>query len=731
MEDGRTVVRAHAPVGAACPDPPAPVGEFLRPLRRGWLAITLGATIGLAAGLTVALLQKPVYEARTLIEIQSLNTDFLNTRTVDPGLADPEAGSYVQTEMKLLESDPLVQRTAEKLGAGQRPEYRNSQGFPFGRPAPGNAPASRQRLLDQLQDALKVRALGTSRILEASFQSNDAAFAADFVNTLAQEFIRNSVDSRTESARAVARQLSDQLGELKGGLEKSESALQQYARSAGLVFTADHDSAAGGRYKQLQDGLQKAQDLRVQAQTRYERVLSSPPDSLPEILDDPALRAYQGKLTDLKQQAADLGAVLQPAHYKVKQVQAQIDALQAAMATQRANVLRRLRTEYETAREREKMLAGYYEQQAGAVADEAAKSVRYDVLRSEVETNRQLYDSMLQRVKEAGIASEVRAAHMRVAAPAETPDLPVRPKPPLYGAAGLFCGLVAGMLFAFARPAAATVIRGPGDAAAYLSIPELAAIPDTPRRKVAALRRGSAGDGPAGLELTAWRDPYSRLAEAFRGAAASVLFCTPGSSHRVIVVTSPCSGEGKTTVAANLGAMLAASGNRVLLIDGDMRRPALHKVFGLENVRGLSELLSDSDGERAPMAFEIGSWTEIPGLTVLPSGAKPADAGSLLASPAMPRLIGDLRRLFDFVVIDTPPLALSDARVFGQASDGAVVVVRAGRTCAGDASLALLRLAEDGTRVLGTVVNRWNPKRRSQRAYGSYLYYMPDSYFKV
>jgi len=180
------------------------------------------------------------------------------------------------------------------------------------------------------------------------------------------------------------------------------------------------------------------------------------------------------------------------------------------------------------------------------------------------------------------------------------------------------------MLLALLRPAGAAVIRGPGDANIYLSVSELAAIPETRKRSAPALRRGTSERGASergepvdAVQLIAWNEPYSRLAEAFRGAAASVLFCMPASAHRVIVVTSACSGEGKSTVAANLGVMLAAAGNRVLLVDGDMRRPSLHRIFSVENARGLSELLGEADADRTNLPFEYGSWTEVPGLTLL------------------------------------------------------------------------------------------------------------------
>ncbi|MGA3096760.1 MAG: Wzz/FepE/Etk N-terminal domain-containing protein, partial [Bryobacteraceae bacterium] len=315
----------QSPAVVAPADQPLSLGEFVRPIRKHWLAVMAGAAIGLALALAAARVLPPVYEAKAWIEIQGFNSDFLNTRNVDPTAADPEVGAYMQTQMKYMENSPLLGRVADRLGAERRPEFQ-SKG------------AGRQRILELVADGLTVRALGVSRIVEVSYSSRDPKFAAAFANTLATEFIADSANSRLESSRTVAHRLGDQLLDLKKELDQSEKALQDYTRDAGLVFTSEHDSAEEGRLKQMQEALSKAQEERVSEQTRYERALAAPADALPEVLDDATLRTYQVKLTELRQQAADLSAVLKPAHYKVQQVQAQIQTLESAIQTQRANI---------------------------------------------------------------------------------------------------------------------------------------------------------------------------------------------------------------------------------------------------------------------------------------------------------------------------------------------------------------------------------------------------------
>ena len=664
---------------------PVSLGEFVRPIRKHWLAVTAGAAAGLALALAAARVMPPVYEAKAWIEIQGFNSDFLNTQSVDPTTADPEAGSYMQTQMKYMENGPLLGRVADQLGAGKRPEFQSKGAGP-------------QRILERVADGLTVRALGVSRIVEVAYASGDPKFAAAFANTLATEFITYSVNSRLESSRTVAHRLGDQLLDLKKELDQSEKALQDYTRDAGLVFTSEHDNAEEGRLKQTQEAFSKAQEERVAEQSRYERVLAAPADALPEVLDDATLRTYQEKLTELRQQSADLSAVLKPAHYKVQQVQAQIQTLESAIRTQRANILGRLKTQFDTASNREKLLAEAYRQQAGRATGQAAKTVRYDALKGQVETNRQLFDAMSKQAREAGIAAAVRTPNIRLVAPADVPETPARPKPLIYSLVGLLGGMLAGMAYACVRTGSAADAPQALAVAAHSNAPQLTGITNA---------RGYLD--PVDAHPAVGQDPYSEMADGFQEAATSVLFSAPAADRRVIAVTS--SGEshdGANRVAANLAIMAAAAGRRVLLIDANSRRQSLHKLFGTAGARSLFDLLRADPGERQYLPFECGSWTSVPGLTLLSGGAAPADAGSLADSARLPRWMDVLRNIFDVIVVDAPPLEQPEARLFGRLSDGVVLVTAAGSARADDHSSALVRFAEDGTRVLGTIPSQWS-----------------------
>jgi receptor protein-tyrosine kinase len=428
----------------------------------------------------------------------------------------------------------------------------------------------------------------------------------------------------------------------------------------------------------------------------------------------------------------------------VKECQAQIGELEAALERGRAHALERIRNQYLSAQQREKLLSDDYNRQFRVVTEQSQGAVRYNMLKREVDTNRQLYTAMLQKVKEAGIASEMRASNVQVIDPATRPGDPVRPNLPLYGAVGLLTGVLSGIGRAVYRKRT-FVIQAPGDASIHLKLPELGAIPQGDSNGVSPLtltgvfafcRNGShevlAGDAAADsetLELASWRHKESVIAESFRATLASVRFSErSGRGPLAVAVTSACPAEGKTVVATNLAIVLAETGRRVLLMDGDLRRPRLHDIFRIPNTSGFADLLRGS-GTQVALSASLAIRTEVPGLYVLPSGPDSASAANLLQSDSAAEVLHRLRQQFDAVVIDTPPLSVADPRILGQLADGVVLVIRADRTLPDVAFAASRQLLEDGASVLGTILNGWNPKkishhntyRRWQHTYSNYM----------
>jgi capsular exopolysaccharide synthesis family protein len=585
--------------------------------------------------------------------------------------------------------------------------------------------------------------------VEILCDSPDPQLAADFANTLANEFIEQNVEVRWNATKRTGEWLGRQLGDVKQKLESSEERLQAYARASHLVWTSEKDSVAEGKLRQLQEELSRANGDRVAKQSQYEIAATSPPDSLPAVLDNSVLRDLQIKLADLRRELAQLRPSYKPAHYKVQQVQAQIEEVEGALRKERASLVNRIRNEYQAALRRERLLLSAYEAQTKLVSEQAEKAIQYHILKREVETNRQLYEAMLQRLKEAGIASAMRASNIRIVDTASPPATPYKPNPLQNAALGVMAGLALGVGLVLMREhsnrmraSADHSIKVPGDSPAFLQVPELGVIPCGSAGSVRVSRLGSGlalfrgrhgddSDAPHGVELATWDKPASVVAESFRATLASVLFSgRSGNGTRLLVVTSPSPGEGKSTVASNLAIALAEIRPRVLLIDGDLRRSRLHRLYGVDNSRGLSDLLRAAGAPRDMSSRVLIRETKVPHLYLLPSGSGGAAVSRLFHSARARELLQGLGREFDAVVIDAPPLMhIADARLLGRLADGVILVFRSGVTTREVALAARQCFIEDGTPVLGTILNDWDPEAAGPPyagAYYDYRYFDPQ-----
>jgi polysaccharide biosynthesis transport protein len=759
--------------------------EYGRILRRRKGAFILIALLGLLAGVLLTVTQIPIYQARTTLEIQDLNENFLNIKQVTP-VSDGNtytALTDIETQIKLLQSESLIKRVLVKLKTptpGTSPEggaavtpapagprgwasrvaaWRKALNLPEPLPADGFDPRQAAR-------NLKVGAAGQTRIVELLYDSIDPHFAASFTNTLAQEFIDSSMEARWKMSQHTSQWLSRQLEDMRVKLERSEDALQAYARRSNLMFTSEGSNAektniAEDKLRQLQEELSKAQGDRITKQAHWELSKTSPAEALPDVLNGSSLRALQDKLTEFQRRRAELITIYTDKHSKVKQVEAQIQPIEAALQKERAQIVGRLRNDYEAALRREKLLASDYATQSRLVTDQAEKSIQYNILKREVDSNRRLYEAMLQRVKESGIASAMRASNVRIVDLAEPPAHPYKPSLPINSALGLLSGLFAGVVFVIMRERADCSLQNPGDTPFWLNIPELGVIPRAAKELHLLLRlhhshkHGSLGkprilgliqaptkvtpphgdpgtvsdtaaDGDGKLagdcmELLSGQRKSGPVAESFRSVLTSILFSGEnGTRPRVLVVTSANPMEGKTTVTSNLGIAFAGINHKVLLIDGDLRKPRLHEIFGVSNDYGLSTVLGE-DPIDCEVVDSVLRQTGITGVSVLPSGPADQNTANLLYSANLPELLARFKGDFDMVIIDTPPMQeMPDARVLGRLADGVILVTRAGQTTRDAAIAANERFCEDRTRVLGTVLNDWNPKSSAGGHYGNY-----------
>ncbi len=587
---------------------------------------------------------------------------------------------------------------------------------------------------------MSVRAAQDTRIIEITVDSPNPRTAAAFANTLTSEFIDQSIEARWKTSEHTGEWLARQLDDMRARLETSEDRLQRYANQAGLMFTDnDKTNVSEEKLSQVQQALSAAQTDRIIKQSRLEMAESSPPDALPDILNDATLRDYDAKLTELNRHLAELRATYRDDYSKVQSVAVQLEPIRAARQQAQADIMRRIRNEYDEAVRREKLLEADYTSQRSVVTGEGEKSIQYSILKREVESNRQLYDAMLQQLKQSSLASALRASNIRVVDPAEPPLHPYRPNIPSDVGIGLVSGLLLGCAFVIMRERADRSIQEPGETPLFLNLPELGVIPtdDTSVRVRIRLvgNKSTAnvakGKNPTSATLQTQRTDLavrdrkpSVVAESFRATLVSILFSGDnGSRPRVLVVTSSSPAEGKSTVVSNLGIAIAEVNQKTLLIDADMRKPRLHDIFNLKNDKGLSEMLRSKDPMATLMEGAIQE-TDVPDLYVLSSGACTAAASSLLYSNRMPELLRILRTEFETILIDTPPmLQIPDARVLGRMVDSVIMVVRAAKTTRAAAMAARQRFLEDGTGMLGTILNDWNPKSSPNGYYGRYSGY--------
>jgi succinoglycan biosynthesis transport protein ExoP len=737
LPEGRNSGRGSAielshPIAVNRPRPEASV-NYSALLRRHRTAVAsiIGGTLLLSVLYTVVAPKS--YKSEVILEVMGINQDFMNSKEVDPTSNQVTGDQYIETQTKLMKSPPVVNRTAQVLGPRVPAAIASGQGVFgtvrgwVGEPAAAT-PAEGEAVILKMLDDAKIKVDGTSDLIALTVVGPEPQLTADTANTLTSQFIEQAQEARGNSAGDTNKFLTAQLTDARKKLQDSENDLQNYARQTGIVIPSEsQESVAADKLRQINTDLAKAEADEAESQANVEVSHNSPSEAMPQVLDDPTLRDNRARLADLRRQLSDLSVTLTPANYKIQQLQAQIADLEQQSAHQRADIIKRLGVMNSATSRRKELLNKAYNQQLGVVSDQSVKEVHYNILKKELDANRDIYQSMLQRVKEASIVAALRSSDVRVVSPGLVPTSTYRPSLPLNLSLGLLLGLTFSTCYILLRERNDASLRSPGQSVKHLNVPELAVIPSarignseriplTLRNLsgVTALSTDSkngliAGAGNTAMvdkDMVQWCHDETMMADAYRSAITSILLSrVNGVSPRVILVTSPRPKAGKTTTVANLGISLAEIGRRVLLIDGDLRRPRLGKLFGLQFATGLSDALIDG-GTGAITLDSVIRTSPVPGLSVLPGGSEPANISKLLHSTYLDSLIETARSEYDFVLIDSPPMmGMADARLLSRNADGVILISRAGETSPEQLGEARERLADDGTPVIGTILN--------------------------
>jgi len=655
------------------------------------------------------------FKAQTVLEIQGLNQDFMNIRDVSPTGSQVIDPTYIDTQIRLIEN-PMVAAQVVHAMSGDASSHS------------GAASAEKEAAIQNILDSMKVKEEGASDLVTISLEARDPQLAANTANQVAQQYIEAGQNARLSQATETDTFLQQQLNSAKDKLQTAEDTLQTYAHDSGIVLTTDsQEPVATEHLREVQQGLAQAQVDLAARQAQLDVARNSSADSLPDVVDDPVIREDKDKLRDLRMQLADLSTTMTPANYKVMQIQAQIQGVENEMAAHRGVIVNQLADEQKAASRRTALLQGQYQQQLSAAMDQGGKQVRYNMLRNDVDVDRQIYETMVQKVKEAGVMAALRTPNARIVSAAIAPTTPYSPQLWVSLALGLLLATVVSVLYILVAERRDQSLRAPGETEVFLPSAELAAIPHAvpPSRGMGIRRLNLIGDGDHRHHpmLEHWsKRGGTVMSEAFRMAGTSILLRTNGATEsKVLLITSPHPQCGKTVSTANLAISLAEASKKVVIIDGDLRKSGLSRVFGLESCPGLGDTLSQA-GETDPL--KLIRPTDFPGVSILPSGTVAGNAARLLQSERLVDVLQVLRAEFDFVLVDGPPLlGLADARLLGKHAEGIILICRAGRTEGNELNEAWSILKDDGARVLGTILNGYNLRTERPARYSSYIGY--------
>lgn len=681
--------------------------------KRKWLLF--GTIAGaLLLGLIVTLLTTPQYTSTTVIEIQRETRNFTNVDGVSSRAADTIDPEFYETQVGLLKSAELASNivTDNRLQDDERffEMFKSRKGdkwFESGRLIP-KASTRDERVREAskiLLDHADVTMERLSRLATISFTSPDVVFSKKIVDAWGAQFVKTTL-SRRYAATSYARTfLEGRLSQLRLRIDQAERQLVDYAARQGIVNLPSETASVPGSGSAPERSL-VAEDLvslnkelavaigeRIEAQSR----LGARGGNVQEALTNTGISQMRSKRAEMSSQYADLLQRFDPEYPPAQALKAQITTLDQSIAREEGRVRSTLQQTYEAAQQREAALSTQVNRLKSNLFDLRRRSTQYNILMREVDTNRQLYDALLQRYKEIGIAGGVGVNNIAVVDPGTIPDKPSSPRLALNLAFALLAGLLIGASLAFALEQLEDSLFDPAEVVELLNLPLIGVVPKVNQEPIAALF-----------------DVKSVLSEAYFSVETSLALATANGFPKTLVITSSRPNEGKSLTSLGLAKTLAVHGRKVLLIDGDMRSPSIHHMLGLNPSPGLSNLLSGLAGPND--AVQDGG---IENLSIIATGPQPPSAAGLLAGGRLKNLLAQLLETFDHIIIDAPPvMGFADAPLMASQTDGVCFVIEAHGTSKASARTAIARLRSADTTIFGAIVTKFD----SKRAFSGYGY---------
>jgi capsular exopolysaccharide synthesis family protein len=712
--------------------------DYLRVLsKRRWMA-GLAFLAVFAYGAVSTLKKTPIYEAtaQVLIEKEVRRATSLNTVLDDQQSYYDD--DFYPTQFKILQSRRLAWRAIEALGmnrsadAGEaRPATSRSDSGVVSRaltsvaqavgapkriePPPADETSTQSEEIGAFLSGLTVAPVRNTRLVDVTYMSPDPVIAERAANAVVDQYIKQSLDFRLAASKEANDYLSEQLEEQRKKVEESETALQQYKETHDAVALDDKENTVVTKLADLSARVTRATSDRMEKEGIYKSLLAVKDDrdkleGTTAIVSNRTIQDLKAQLRDLRKNRADQAQKVGP--MMLQGIDTQIKTIEATLYAEEDKVVEAIKNDYLTAKATEESLASALAEQNRQTLSLNRKGIEYAALQREAASNRTLYDNLLQRAKETGVSSEFKGSNIQVVDRAEIPREPVLPRRSRDLFIAFLQGVVLALVLAFGFEYLDSRIKTPDELKTYLGLPFLGLVPSVAAKEL-----------QAETPLINNGDVPPSFSEAIRAIRTSVIFSSADEGARTVVITSTAPSEGKTLISSNLAVGLAQAGQRTLIIDGDMRRPRLHEVFGKQQEPGLSNVLVGTSPLHDALAM-----TSIPNLYVLPAGHLPPNPAELLGSTRYLELIEELRQVFDWILIDAPPvMAVTDAAIISHTATGVVFVVGAEMTSRRNAVAAVEQLQQARAKFIGAVLNRVNLERHS---YYYSPYYRKD-YSKV
>ncbi len=687
-----------------------------------WLVLTFLLTV--VTVVTIASFKmKPVYTANARVEVDRDNQTVVPFNDTNEYSAFEDTENYIETQTKILQSETLALITIKSMDLERYPEF---GGMPAATPGKNGNASSRPAILGAFLGRLTIKRIPSSRLIDVQFEAESPQLAAQVVNAHLHNYIEQNFRSKYDATMQASNWLSGELEELRIKVEKSEDARIAYERENQIWQIDEKQDITTQKLADISKAVTEAQTDQAQKEALYRMALAGNVDALASSSShsNDLVGSLLKRKAELDEQYAEALDQYGPNFPKVLRIAAQQKQNTQNLENARTSMISGLKEDFDTASSHVEILQEALDKQKAEANDLAEKLVQYHILQHDADSNKQLYDGLQQKLKEATITVGLHSDNIRVVDPALVPSSPSRPQKARNIVLAFLVGLVGGIGLALFREYLDNTVKSPDDVEALTGLPSLAVVPSLPgmntsHNRLARSAEATPGGGPR-VELLSFVQPKSQISEAFRALRTSLLLSQADHPPQVILVTSALPREGKTTAAVNLAVTLAQLGDRTLLIDSDMRKPGVRRALNLTSGKeaGLSSYLagvSTLDEVTVP-------HPTIENLVALTTGPVPPSPADLLSSHRMREAIAELRHKFKFVVIDSPPvMAATDAVLISALTDGVLLVVRSGETPKEAFTRTRDLLAAVKCRLLGVVLNAVDSSAPDY--YYSYRYY--------